>query len=155
MTSRAPVRLLQQRGAALVEAIVVSPLMLLLIVATAEVTNAFVEHNTLTKTTRNAARYLSANSVLGTTGVVQLQADTVAETQRLAVYGNLLGTGSPVLPGLSVSNIQVLNAGNNNIQVSITYPYTGLLGGALPGFGYGAGGDLSVNLRATVTMRAL
>jgi Flp pilus assembly protein TadG len=155
MTLGIPGRLLRQRGAALVEAIVVSPLMLLLIVGTAEVTNAFVEHNTLTKTTRNAARYLSARAVLGTTGVVQLSADTVAQTQRLAVYGNLAGSGSPVLPGLSVTNVQILDVGNNNIQVSISYPYTGLLGGSLPGFGLGTDTDLNVNLRATVTMRAL
>lgn len=150
-----PGRLFQQRGAALVETLVIAPIILLLIVGTAEVTNAFVEHNTLTKATRNAARYLSSHAVLGTTGIVQLSADTVAETQRLAVFGNLSGSGSPVLPGLSVINIQVLDLGNNNVQVSATYPYTGLLGGSLPSFGFGDGGNLNVNLRATVTMRAL
>lgn len=150
-----PDNLFRQRGAALVETIVISPLILLLIVATAEVTNAFVEHNTLTKATRNAARYLSARAVLGTTGIVQLSANTVSETQRLAVFGNVAGSGSPVLPGLAVTDIQVLDLGNNNVQVSATYPYTGLLGGSLPGFGYGDGGNLNVNLRATVTMRAL
>jgi Flp pilus assembly protein TadG len=145
----------RQRGAALVETIIVSPLMLLLIVGTAEVTNAFVEHNTLTKATRNAARYLASNAILGTTGVVQLSDGLMAETRRLAVYGNLAGTGSPVLPGLTAADIQVLNLGDNNVQVTATFPYTGLLGGSLPGFGIGDGESLNVSLRATVIMRAL
>lgn len=137
------------------ETLVVSPLLLLLLVGTAEVTNAFVEHNALTKATRNAARYLSANAILGTTGVVQISDQLAAATRRLATYGNLAGAGSPVLPGLSVTNIAVLDLGNNNVQVSITYPYTGLLGGTLPGFGIGASSSLNVSLQATVIMRAL
>ena len=143
MTMRVPGRLLSQRGAALVETIVVSPLMLLLIVATAEVTNAFVEHNTLTKTARNAARYLSANSLLGTTGVVQLSAGTVAETQRLAVYGNLAGTGTPLLPGLSLTNIQVLDVGNNNPQMPGPEDPTGMVEVTV-GDGEVAMGDLTL-----------
>jgi Flp pilus assembly protein TadG len=139
----------------MVEAVVAAPLLLFLILATAEVTNAFVDHNTLSKTVRNAARYLAGKAILGTTGNVLLTAQLLTETQNLAVYGNAAGTGSPVVSGLTASGVQVVDLGNNNIQVTASYPYTGLMGGALPAFGFGADINLSVTLQATVTMRAL
>jgi Flp pilus assembly protein TadG len=63
----------RQRGAILAETAVVLPLIIFLVVLTAEVTNAFVDHNTLTKAVRNGARHVASNAVLGTTGVVLLQ----------------------------------------------------------------------------------
>jgi Flp pilus assembly protein TadG len=63
----------QQRGAVLAETAVVLPLLIFLVLLTAEITNAFVDHNTLTKAVRNGARHVASNAVLGTTGVVQLQ----------------------------------------------------------------------------------
>lgn len=153
---RADIRLkLRQRGAALVETVVISPLLLFLIVLTAEVTNAFVDHNTLTKSARNAARYLASNAALGTTGTVVLTATVVGETRNLVVYGNTAGAGASILPGLAPGNVQVLDIGNDRVQVTATYAYTGLLGGTLPAFGYGGDPGLAMNLQATVTMRAL
>lgn len=142
-------------GAALVETVVVTPILLFLILATAEVTNAFVDHNTLSKSVRSAARYLASNSVLGTTGIVVVTAKASTEARNLAVYGNTAGTGVPVLTGFTVGDVQISDLGNNNVQVSATYPYTGLLGGTLPSFGLGGSVDLTMNLEATVTMRAL
>jgi len=149
-TSRA-----KQKGIALVETVIVTPVLLLLIMLTAEITNAFVDHNTLTKYTRNGARYLSANALIGTTGTVAVTAQLVADTRNLVVYGNVSGGGTPILAGLSPGSVQVLDIGGNNIQVSVTYPYTGLLGGTLPGFGFGTDSNLNMNLRATIAMRAL
>lgn len=144
------------RGVALVETVVVTPILLFLILATAEVTNAFVDHNTLSKSVRNAARYLASNSTLGTTGIVLVTVKASNETRNLAVYGNTAGTGVPVLSGFAVGDVQISDLGNNNVQVTATYPYTGLLGGTLPNFGLGGSSlDLTMNLQATVTMRAL
>jgi hypothetical protein len=145
----------RQRGAVLAETAVVMPLLLFLVLATAEVTNAFVDHNTLTKAVRNGARYLSANAVLGTTGIVLLRPDLVTETQNLVVYGNTAGTGTPVLPGLSVANVQVLDLGGDDVAVQASHAYSGILGATLPTFGFGPAGDLTHVLQATVTMRAL
>ena len=144
-----------QRGAAVVETIVISPLLLFLVLLTAEVTNAFVDHNTLTKYARNGARYLAANALLGTTGGVMLSAGVINDTRNLVVFGNTAGSGDPILPGLAVGNVQVLDLGNNNVQVTATYAYTGLLGGSLPNFGFGPDSSLGMNLQATVAMRAL
>ena len=144
-----------EKGAALVETVVITPLLLFLILLTAEVTNAYVEHNMITKAARTAARHVAGNSLLGTTGIVVLTPGLLSETRNLAVFGNAAGTGSSILPGFSTSNVQVTGLANDWVQVSVTYPYTGLLGGSLPTFGYGSSKNLNVSLRATVTMRAL
>jgi Flp pilus assembly protein TadG len=145
----------RQRGTAVVETIVATPVLLFLVLIGAEITNAFVDHNTLTKSARHAVRYLAENAVQGTTTVVSLDADLVAETRNLLVFGNTAGAGAPILPGLAVGSVQVLDLGGNNVQVTITYPYNGILGNTLPAFGFGADGDLGFNLQATATMRAL
>jgi len=142
-------------GIALVETVVVTPLLLFLILATAEVTNAFVDHNTLSKSVRGATRHLANHALLGSTGTVVLTVPIITETRNLVVYGNTAGTGSPVLSGLGVGGVQVVDLGGTNIQVTASYPYTGLLGGTLPAFGFGADLNMSMTLQATVTMRAL
>ena len=53
-----------QRGLVLVEMVLITPLMLLLMLATAEVSRAFVDHNTLTKAARNGVRGLELASKL-------------------------------------------------------------------------------------------
>lgn len=145
----------RQHGAALVETVVVTPLLLFIILATAEITNAFVDHNTLSKAVRNGARYLASNAIIGTTGVVSLTVPVIASTQNLVVFGNVAGSGTPVLPGLAAANIQVSDLGNNNVQVTANYAYTGLLGGTLPSLGIGPDTSLVMNLQASVSMRAL
>jgi Flp pilus assembly protein TadG len=145
----------RQRGTAIVETIVAAPVLLFLVLVGGEITNAFVDHNTLTKYARHAARHLAANAVQGTTTVVALSPDLVTETQNLAVFGNVAGTGTPILPGLAPANVQVLDIGGNNVQVTVTYAYNGILGNTLPAFGFGADGNLGMNLQATTTMRAL
>jgi hypothetical protein len=147
----------RSRGVALVETVILTPLLLFLILLTAEVTHAFVDHNTLTKSARSGARFLASNAALGTTGVVVLipNGQVVSDTKNLVVFGNTAGTGTPILPGLNVAGIQVTDLGNNHVQVTATYPYTGILGNALPSFGFGEDQNLSFNLRATVSMRAL
>jgi Flp pilus assembly protein TadG len=144
-----------QRGIAIVETIVTLPVILFLVLLCAEITNAFVDHNTLTKATRNAVRYLAENAAPGTTGVVDLQAATITETRNLLVYGTAAGGGTPILPGLAAGNVQVIDTGNNVVRVSVTYAYSGILGNSLPTFGFGADSNLAINLRATASMRAL
>lgn len=145
----------RQRGVALVETVIMTPLLLFLILLTAEVTHAFVDHNTLSKSARNGARYLASNAALGTTGVIVLTAQKVSDTRNLVVFGNAAGTGSPILPGLTTGNVQVTDIGNKRVQVTATYPYSGILGDVLPTLGIGADINLVMNLQATVSMRAL
>ena len=145
----------RQRGAILAETVVVLPLVIFLVVLTAEVTNAFVDHNTLTKAVRNGARHVASNAILGTTGIVLLQPQLITEAQNLVVYGNVSGGGTALIPGLATSNVKVLDLGGDNIAVSAAHNYSGILGTMLPAFGFGADSSLTHTLSATVTMTAL
>lgn len=145
----------KQRGTAVMETVVVTPVILFLLLVGAEITNAFIDHNTLTKATRNAIRHLASNAAVGTTGVVALTPDIVTETRNLVVFGNVAGAGTAILPGLAVGNVQVQDIGGNNIQVSASYAYSGILGNSLPAFGLGSDVNLGMTLRASSSMRAL
>ena len=149
----------RQRGAVLVEMVLVTPILLVLLLVTADLTRAFIEHNTVTKAVRNGARYVAANAFEGTTGVVNIDATLRTETQNLVVFGSTTppGGASPVVPGLTPANITVVQiAGTNDIAVSATYALGGLFGPVLPINLY-TGNTISASrtLRATVTMSAL
>ena len=145
---------IRQRGLALVEAVITLPLLLFVMLAAAEFTFAFVQHTTITKAARDGARYAAEEAIDGTL-TMDLNAALRDETRRLVVYGNKAGTGTPVVNNLSVSEVTVTDVGNNNIEVNVTYPYTGILGTVLPSFGYGSDISLIFSMSATVTMRAL
>lgn len=144
-----------QRGAVLVEMALVTPILLAMILATAEISRAFVDHNTLTKAVRSGARYLAANAYQGTSGVVSVGAALSAETRNLVVYGNIAGLGAPVLTGLTAADITVTDVGGNNVQVTAAHTITGILGPVLRSFSGGPDTNMVHNLQATVTMRAL
>ena len=147
----------RQRGTALVEMALVTPILLVLLLATADLTRAFIDHNTVTKAVRNGARYVARNALEGTTGLVNIDANLANETRNLVVYGSINGGASPVVPGLTVANITIVQiAGTNDIEVSATYALSGLLGPLLPTNLY-TGNTISAarTLRAAVTMRAL
>ena len=149
----------KQRGAVLVEMALVTPILLVLLLATADLTRAFIEHNTVTKAVRNGARYVAAKAFEGSTGLVNIDATLVNETQNLVVYGSTTppGGATPVAPGLTLANITVVQiAGTDDIAVSATYALGGLLGPVLP-INFYSGNTISAtrSLRATVTMRAL
>ena len=148
----------RQRGAVLVEMALVTPILVILVLATGELTRAFIEHNTLTKAVRNGVRYVAANAFQGTTGVVTVSATLENETKNLVVYGSLspaAGT-QPVLLGLTLTDITVLQiAGTNNVEVTASYTITGIVGSVLPNFYGGPAVSNTRILRAAVTMRAL
>jgi Flp pilus assembly protein TadG len=86
-----------QKGVALVEFALILPFLLLLSITAAEFGRAIWEYNTLTKSVRDAARYLS----IQTPG----SATEVDRARNLMVYGNLSGTGTPLAIGLSLANV--------------------------------------------------
>jgi hypothetical protein len=145
----------RQRGAVLAEMALVTPILLFLMLATAEVSRAFIDHNTLTKAVRAGVRHAASNALRGTTGIVILGGGLTAEIQNLVVYGNIGGSGPPVLPGLTAGNIVVTDVGANNIRVTAAHSISGLLGPVLRSFSGGSDIPMVHNLQATVTMRAL
>ncbi len=149
----------RQQGAVLVEMALVTPILLVLLLATADLTRAFIDHNTVTKAVRNGARYVAANAFQGTTGLVTVDPTLADDTRNVVVYGStspLPGT-PPVVPGLTLTDITVVQvAGTDDVEVSATYVLGGLFGAVLPVSLY-SGSTISASrtLRATVIMRAL
>jgi hypothetical protein len=142
------------RGVAAVEFVVTAPFLLLLLLAGAEIGRAFIQYVTLTYAVRASARYVSENSITGTTGVVGISATTINRARNLAVYGNVLGAGPARLPQLQTSQLQIVDAGGDNVRISVVYPYQPMIGPVLPGFQSGSV-PLNFNMQVAVTLRAI
>jgi hypothetical protein len=156
MMRRAPTSRRRSRGLATVEAVVTLPLLLLLMLVAVEIGRTFVQYTTLASAVRNASRHVAAHAMLGTTQTVWISPQILTSARNLVVYGNEAGTGSPRLPGLVPGQVTVRDAGGNNIEVSVTYPYQPLFGPNLRTFGAGSGSlPTAYNMRIDVTMRAL
>jgi len=116
----------RQMGVAIVEFALVLPFLLLLTFITTEFGRAIWQYNTLTKSVRDSARYLS----------IQTPGDLVAieKARNLTVYGkpvltaNLNGTEKPLAIGLSTSNVPAptwQTAGSGPVINTVTIRITG------------------------------
>lgn len=111
----------RQKGVAIVEFALILPFLLLLSFTTTEFGRAIWQYNTLTKSVRDAARYLS----------IQTPGTHLTETRNLMVYGNLDGTGTPLALGLSTANVPVATcctwqtAGSNPVINTVTVRISG------------------------------
>ncbi len=106
----------RHKGVALVEFALILPFLLFLSFLTTELGRAVWEYNTLTKSVRDAARYLS----------LQTPGTKLTEARNLMVYGNVAGTGTPLALGLSLTNVPVASccswqtAGSNPVINTVT-----------------------------------
>jgi Flp pilus assembly protein TadG len=82
-----------QRGVAIVEFALILPLLLVMTFIVTEFGRALYQYNTIAKSVRDAARYLS----------VQTPGTHVTEARNLIVFGNIAGTGTPLALGLTTS----------------------------------------------------
>lgn len=94
-----------EHGVQLVEIAIVLPLLLMMFGAVAEFGRYFYEYTTLAKAARVGGRFMAAKTLTSASMNWQLA------TKKLVVYGNTDGTGSPVLPGLTVDNVELVFAG--------------------------------------------
>src|SRR4051812_5959913 len=93
-----------QKGVALVEFALILPFLLLLSITAIELGRAIWEYNILTKSVRDAARYLSIQT--------PHSAAEIERARNLMVYGNRSGTGTPPLAiGLTLDNVPLTRAG--------------------------------------------
>jgi hypothetical protein len=141
------------RGLAVIELTLVLPIVLLLMVATAELGRAFWQYNTLTKSVRDGARHASSAGLFGSTGVVVVTDELRTQVQNLVVYGNTAGTGAPLLNGLSTSGVSLESPGGGDILVRSSFDYDPIFG-FLPDF-RGGGWSTLYEFEAVVRMRAL
>lgn len=143
------------RGVATIEFAICAPLLLLLMLATAEIGRVLFQYNTLVKAVRDGVRYVATHASVGSTRIVNITAARRTQTQNLVVTGNTAGTGSALLPGFTAANVTVIDAGNGFVSVAATYTYVPMLGATLPTFELGAPINVRIPLNATVVMRAL
>lgn len=125
------------------------PLLLILTFVTTEYSRALFQYNILTKSVRDAARYLSVYN--------PGDATKFPIAKNLVVYGNPAGTGSPLVIGLTttlVPNPVWQTAGTapviNTVTIRVTgYVFRPLFASALNvNFGNLAYADISATMRA-------
>jgi Flp pilus assembly protein TadG len=107
-----------QRGVALVEFALILPMLVMLLFLTTEFGRAYYQYDTITKSVRQAARYLS----------VRAQGRDIANAKNIIVYGNPAGTGAPLVPGLTLSNVPDpvwSTAGSYPVMNTVTVSVTG------------------------------
>jgi len=107
----------RERGVALTEFALTLPMLLMIMLPILEFGRAYYQYDTLAKSVRQAARYLSVRSP----GI------DVDKARNIVVYGNPAGTGSPLVPGLSLSNVPTPTYGTtgtypvlNTVTVTVT-----------------------------------
>ncbi|MDH3645826.1 MAG: pilus assembly protein [Gammaproteobacteria bacterium] len=149
----------KQGGTAAVELAIVLPFLLLMMLAIGELGRAILQYNELTKSTRDAARYLANHAIHGSLDLIDIDAKPTlkAETQNLVVYGSTGAGTTPVLPGLSTADVSVIaHVDTQHVRVDVDYDYVPMLGGiTMPMFGLGPTFNIAIPLRASVAMRAL
>ena len=144
-----------QHGIAVIEFALVLPILLVLLLATAEFGRAFFQYNTLTKSIRDGARYLSDNSLNGA-GVIELDGTTSTATKNLIVFGNSAGSGNALLEGLSTGDISITTVDSLHLKVSASFSYTPIFAAGIPKFGGGSQvWDTNYTFQSSTTVRAL
>jgi len=152
----------RQRGLAVTELALVTPVLLVTMLIAAEFTRVFYEYNTLTKSVRDAARFLAEDAYDGA-GVYEIDSTTIERATNLAVTGELVG-GTPLLDGLSATDIEIDTNGahkgaaplvREHVQVTGSYEFQPLAP-VIAGIGF-LPADVGMNftLVASSTMRAL
>ncbi|MCA1613098.1 MAG: pilus assembly protein [Acidobacteria bacterium] len=137
-----------ERGTQLVELALVVPLFLMMVGAVGEFGRFFYTYSTLSKATRAGARYQ----------ISQPPGSPDATAKNLVVYGNPAGTGSPVVAGLSASNVKVTPNKTGGAVQTVTVSISSF--NYQPIFDLGKltkspSLSLSVNVGASSTMRQL
>jgi Flp pilus assembly protein TadG len=91
-----------QRGVAAVElGILLTPL-ILMVLGASEYGRAIHNYNMVVKSTRDAVRYLTQ---FPASDAANPSPASVSAAKNLVVFGNTAGTGSPLVAGLSLSNV--------------------------------------------------
>jgi Flp pilus assembly protein TadG len=137
-------------GVQLVELAIVLPVLLMLFGAAAEFGRYFYEYTTLAKASRAAVRYLVTARTDGT--------DDLA-AKKLVVYGNVAGTGNPIISGLDVTNVKITRTpANTCVPTTVTveiinFKHSSIL--KLDKLTKNTSASLDIAVKPSVTMRYL
>lgn len=100
----------REQGVALVEFALVLPIMLMMTCIATEFGRAYYQYNTITKSVRQAVRYLT----------VRPPGVDIDKAKNIAVFGNPSGTGDPLAPGLSVAYVSIPDRATVGANPAIT-----------------------------------
>lgn len=141
----------RENGTQMVELAIALPVMLVLLGGLAEFGRFFYTYTTLTNAVRGGARHACKWE--------RSASWTLPETKNFVVYGDFGGGSTPILPGLSTSNVTVTSNGTppnkiDSVTVAISgYQYTPLFDlGRLTGI---PGLTLNIPINASATMHQL
>lgn len=141
-------------GIATVEFAISVIFMLFLMLVVAEVGRAYYFYNTLVKTVRSGAGYLSTNSYFGDLIDTGVNRSTAV---NLVLSGRVDG-GAPLLPGFVADNViisEVYPDSTWHISVAANYNYVPMIG-FIPDFGLGGGPvELAFTMQAESIMRVI
>jgi hypothetical protein len=89
----------RQHGVALVEFALIVPLILIIVLITADIGRALYQYNRVVKSVRNASRYLTTQA--------PDNADAATRARNLVVYGSTTGGSVPIDPGLTGDKVRI------------------------------------------------
>ncbi|WP_010321903.1 TadE/TadG family type IV pilus assembly protein [Marinobacterium stanieri] len=154
----------RQRGLAAVEMTIVLPVLLLLMLATAEIGRMLYQYNTLTKAQRDGARLLATNLKYGQQSSLSecptfggsLPDNLSLRASNLIVFGNEAGAGNALLQGLTTADVSFCEvAGLNEVRVQVEYDFIPMLFDQLPDVGQGAPIPINFPLTSSISMKVL
>lgn len=154
----------RQRGLAAVEMTLVMPVLLLLLLATAEIGRMMYQYNTLTKAQRNGVRLLVTNLNYGQQDTLNdcpalggtLPDNLMSRASNLIVFGRENGGTIPILNGLTTADVSFCEVpALNEVQVHVEYDFTPMMFNSLPSFGNGAAVNIDFPLDSSISMRVL
>jgi len=139
----------RQQGIAMMELVIVVPILLLIFLGVSEMGRALFQYNTLSKAVRDSSRYYSTQV---------FNSNDIAGAINLVKYGQT-GVGPQLLPGVINVSIPapVIDATGTYVTVTGSYSFSFLPGNPLAGI-VGLFGSALPNpfiLTATSTMRAI
>lgn len=94
-----------QRGQAAVELALLLPILVLLLFGVVQLARVFYVYHTLHKAVRSGAGFLAR---LSDVNFCDAQGETFLDARNFIVYGNLEGSGAPVVNGLTPEMIQII-----------------------------------------------
>ncbi len=147
----------RERGIVLVEFVIAVPVVIFLMLATAELGRAFYQYGALTKTVGDGARYLAGVAAPPITGVILITPQDRTITENLVVYGTPAGSGGgapPLLPGLTTGAVTITQVDPVRVRVSVNYAYQPIFASGIPTHGSGPISS-AFTMTTSVTMRAL
>ena len=104
-----------EKGSTLVEYAIGASVFLMAMFAVLEFGRALWAHNALTDAARQGARYAALNTP-----------DKDTNIKNLVVYGDTAGGTTPIVPGLSTTNVQITRSGDFSVNSgTVTVKITG------------------------------